>query len=78
MPGEGIFNAGRWAEIQNLPAPITCLRPEIEEKVAFLDNFRIVLHNNDGVPQIPETLQNFNESKAVSGVQADTRLVEYV
>ena len=56
--------AGPWAQIQ--------------DKIAFPDNFGIVFHHNDGVLSVPQPPQDSGKAVIVPGVKAYTRLVQNI
>ena len=53
-------------------------RAKIENAVAGAHHVGIVLHNQHGVSEVPQSVQNVDQSVRIAGVQPDRWLVEHV
>ena len=62
----------------HVPAQPSGAGAEIEHVVGVADGVFVVLDDQDGVAQIAQPLQRFNEAVVVALVQADGGLVEHV
>src|SRR6266498_2608477 len=69
-----IVSAGK----HDLTTLVAGLRAEIDDVIAFLDDLRVMLDDDDGVLVRPQTLENLDQSTAVAWMKTDGRLVEHV
>ena len=81
FPGEG--RTGRGQSVQGalehqLPTVLSRSGSEIDDPVGRTNHFRIMLYDEDGIAQLPESFQDFDESQSVPWMQADRWLIEHV
>ena len=53
-------------------------RSEVEDMIRSAHDVRIMLHHQDRIPEIPQPVQDFDQTVGVTTVQADRRLVQNV
>ncbi len=46
--------------------------------IGFGHNLRVVLHDDDGVPQLPKIFQDVNQTRGIAAVQTDGRFIQHV
>ena len=78
LAGQRAVDIGRGAKIHYLAALFAGPGPQVQQKIAFADNFRIMLDDHDGIGQVAQSLQNANQPMVIAGMQTDTGLIENI
>ena len=57
----------------DVPAPTTAFRTQVNDVVCHLDDVEVVLDDDDGIAVVHQLLQNINELLHINGVQTDRK-----
>ncbi len=71
-------NTGYRTVIHDAAAVLPGLGAHIDDPVGLPDDFRIMLHNNDGIGKIPKPLEDLDETAAIPRMQPDARLIQNI
>ncbi len=69
---------GVGAAVHDLAAVLAGARTDVDHPVGVRDGVLVVLDDDQGVPQIPQAGEGFDEPAVVALMQTDRRLVEHV
>ena len=58
------------------PAVFAGSRPQIDDSIGRVHDLRVVLHNQDGIAEVTQVMQDLDEPLGITIVQADGRFVE--
>ena len=71
-------NSGDRTAVHNPASVFSGTRSDVDNPIALVDGFFIMLDNNHCVAEITQSNQGFDEATVVALVQADTRLIQYI
>src|ERR1700731_980530 len=63
---------------KELAPQFACARSEIEDIIRGSDGFGVVLDHEDGISQIAQAFENFDQPVGIARMQADGRLIKDV
>ena len=78
LAGDGVLRIAGGAKIHDPASLFPCRRAQVQHDIALRDNLRVVLHNDDGVVEVSQLLQDLHQALVVPRVKSDAGFVQHI